>query len=1506
MATMPKPVRLVKYLRDLALLRSKTIRKVEEYERVLWLADFPRVDGCYLRAWQTSEPDNADIWMDVCARPEPLLPDVPEICGDWVDQTALRQTDREPKLKDHLQVPDDSKVAVAGDLLEHHASTSGLSLQNRPDVRAAWDDYVRDTWRPWATRHDEWSALHHVYTQLFALHQDQLRLGERFELVVGLGVLNWKPDGQVVRRHVVTTLASLEFDAENQRFSVQPHPAGGKLTLELDMVSPGQYSAHAVEIVSEALVKASGDPWDNSVIQSALEALVHSLAADGSFADGMDPPQGASPDSPHVQYAPALILRQRTDKGLVQTLERIGEQLGEVPPEAVPVAFARLAEADNDSPVERPVESHDTPSRTEPERIFFPKPSNDEQRRIIEQMHGSASVLVQGPPGTGKSHTIANLVSHLLATGQRILVTAKNPRALDVLKNLLPEPLQPLSINLLGSGAEERRSLESSVNGMLNKSQTWRADEANAERARLEDQLQQLQAAQAKIQRQLLDARAAETQSVSVAGGQYTGTPATIAKAIERDRADHDWFEDVAAGDDPCPVNADSLHKLRKALGYFSGEKRQELACAWPDELVPPQQFGGWVDAEEAASRSEAKWLPSADENVLEHLAEAPDAALASLDKALSALQMAVRDLDAQTHPWVARATIEVLSGRARTWQALQRATENRLKAVQPGLNLVDATRIRCPESLDLRDVFDDASVLHEHFADGGGWGWGPFRPEPVKDRLYIRNIDVNGHACRKPDQVEQLVEALRVRLEIERLWSTWKDHEPPREGTYAVQCEHLAEANHVLRDVLALKSLLVPCRAVTDKQSGLETFPWAEPTDRDRLHASIQVVRQRRIKQAQQGYFTQVEESLLALVDAGNPHAVVADLLAAVRQRNKESFAQRHCQWERLGREAENLQNVEVYLGHVQEKLPKLARTLLDSHADPIWDTRLTQLPAAWRWAQACSWLTRYFEQSDVSALGARSQQLSEDQHDCMTRLAANLAWSHFLSPMEGNTPRLNDTHRSHMQAWKLAMSKLGKGTGKSAPRWRRDAQQHLNACRETVPAWVMPLHRLWDTVSPKPGMFDVVIVDEASQCGFEGLPLFYLAKKLLIVGDDKQISPDAPGLKDDDVAELANKRLHDFRFKQHFGATTSLFDHGALQCGSSRITLREHFRCMPEIIGFSNAKFYSATPLLPMRQFGADRLPPLEHVFVPDGYREGTTSRVRNVPEADALVQRVVDMCRDARYDGKTMGVIALQGHGQSPYIETQLMEQLGVEVMEQRRIICGDPYSFQGDERDIMLLSMVTAAVDGHGQAVRNTALTKANYERRFNVAASRARDMMILFHSMRVDDLSPMCLRRKLLEYVTGTRPQEIAGYPRNELERRAAQDNRSVVGPPKPFDSWFEVDVALALIRRGYKVIPQYEFAGRRIDLVVDGGASLLAVECDGDHWHGPDQYAADMHRQRQLERCGWVFSRVRESLFEADRDAALAPVWSQLSALGIDPAQSDSSKDGEEVTTQAE
>ena len=124
---------------------------------------------------------------------------------------------------------------------------------------------------------------------------------------------------------------------------------------------------------------------------------------------------------------------------------------------------------------------------------------------------------------------------------------------------------------------------------------------------------------------------------------------------------------------------------------------------------------------------------------------------------------------------------------------------------------------------------------------------------------------------------------------------------------------------------------------------------------------------------------------------------------------------------------------------------------------------------------------------------------------------------------------------------------------------------------------------------------------------------------------------------------------------------------------------------------------------------------------------------------------------------------------------------------------------------------------------------------------------------------------------------------------DEIRLASNRADRRNDSPPSPFDSWFEVDVFLQITDRKYRVIPQVEVAGYFIDLVVEGMRGRLTVECDGDQFHGLEQFDSDMARQRMLERCGWHFYRIQASSYYRDKEAALVGLWELLKQKNIHP-----------------
>ena len=161
----------------------------------------------------------------------------------------------------------------------------------------------------------------------------------------------------------------------------------------------------------------------------------------------------------------------------------------------------------------------------------------------------------------------------------------------------------------------------------------------------------------------------------------------------------------------------------------------------------------------------------------------------------------------------------------------------------------------------------------------------------------------------------------------------------------------------------------------------------------------------------------------------------------------------------------------------------------------------------------------------------------------------------------------------------------------------------------------------------------------------------------------------------------------------------------------------------------------------------------------------------------------------------------------------------------------------------------------------------------FRKRFNVAASRARDQMWVVHSVDPEiDLKESDIRRRLILHARD--PHAVT----RAVERAVEQA-----------ESEFEKRVMTILIQKGYRVTPQWPVGAYRIDIVVEGDHKRLAVECDGERWHHLGNLDDDMARQAILERLGWRFVRIRGSQFFRDPEKAMEPVYARLESLGIQP-----------------
>jgi hypothetical protein len=231
---------------------------------------------------------------------------------------------------------------------------------------------------------------------------------------------------------------------------------------------------------------------------------------------------------------------------------------------------------------------------------------------------------------------------------------------------------------------------------------------------------------------------------------------------------------------------------------------------------------------------------------------------------------------------------------------------------------------------------------------------------------------------------------------------------------------------------------------------------------------------------------------------------------------------------------------------------------------------------------------------------------------------------------------------------------------------------------------------------------------------------------------------------------------------------------------------------------------------------------------------------------------------------------------------------------ETIKRRQIICGPPALFQGLERDVILLSLVITTEENQNLDPMN----QESDQRNFNLAVSRAKEQVILFHSIEQKGLKPLCLRAKLLKYFQTPHPWPLGLPPELDTEalKTFIKDSECFwSSPPRPFEKWFEVILFLKIKEKGYFVIPKFETVGKKMDFMITGDKNSLVIDCFGKLSKNP-LVTPSLDERTQVNRWPHYYI-MRESLFTLDSEGCLQSLWNKLNSLGIYPRISSPPKE---------
>lgn len=409
----------------------------------------------------------------------------------------------------------------------------------------------------------------------------------------------------------------------------------------------------------------------------------------------------------------------------------------------------------------------------------------------------------------------------------------------------------------------------------------------------------------------------------------------------------------------------------------------------------------------------------------------------------------------------------------------------------------------------------------------------------------------------------------------------------------------------------------------------------------------------------------------------------------------------------------------------------------------------------------------------------------------------------------------------------------------------------------------------------------FDMVIVDEASQSPLESIVLLLLGKRVLVVGDKEQNSPQAVGV-DEATMQALQRSLPTgiYPKREMLDMGFSLFDWAEHADKTDAVVLREHNRCSPEIIALSNKLVYAkkGQELLPLKP-KAKNVRSLKDVKVEQCDINDDGVNLSEVVKVAEIVSESI-----GGRSSETVGVVLLCGEKDRKAYHKELVACLLDCKVDTAGVKIDVSAGFQGDERDIIVLALCVSNRNADGTPRKPGGWNTPAARQTLNVALSRAKKQLILVRSVDVDDLANNDVRKELLTiYSTAS-----AGNATPTLEHHISRCH-----PNSPF----EKDVVGRLFEFGYAFEVNEEvregsigWRRYRVDLAfINDDGQRIGLELDGERYHPVDQFEADWHRQKRLESAGWTIIRLSGRRYYSNPDEAIAHLRARLSTLKVEP-----------------
>lgn len=1494
---------LFEYLKEFKAASQNVVSNINNQIWYRYLSNIPTYKNC------VQFYDSNDVGFDESEEQETVILSVKKpdytrlsvqpdsVLSKWLNFNWNDYT-QEPSHYSAYCVLSDNRISFdVNDIKNHPDKVTYFS--NDPVLSAKYEEWVSAR-KKWVEEQEQIKKVNALFSNLYSLYKELQLSSETEELMCGNGFIQVKDDTSI-NHPILLKRAELVFDAGSNSIKIIDSKAPSEIYVQLlssiqssdgnTLVNPD-----GIKRMADIIKEANCHPFDSEAVSDFFKDNIHALNPHsmivGEDENVDDEYIIEHKEELYLKETPVFLIRKRIN-GAVPAIGKIVENMKNGAP--IPASILNLvgdfSKGDEEPEPELTISQRMAEIGGEDPNILLPLPANSEQLNIARRIIQDNAVLVQGPPGTGKTHTIANLLGNFLSQGKTVLVTSATRKALSVLKDKVPDELKDLCVSLID---ENNHDLEKSINGITDhvSNLTEKVAERNLKSAlaRREDIINRL----TEVRSHIYDIQRQEFQPFCYEGHNYSLVE--IAKFVNDHR---DQYQNIIPGmvvrDKSLPLTSAELFELYQTNSGITNNEEIEIGSGIPDPATLPlpeeiksikenKQFA-IEKIRKAAKNLGFEWELDSMQLILYKGSQSISLLLSTLS-ATNELDKRLQYFSGIQEKWCTKAIVDGANGHGyvKAWEELIESIQETSKLDEQYYNELVNHQVEISQDADLTALLNDVQKYKTIIKDNN-------EISAIKRRFNKRLIEsvegqvrVNDSSHLGKEDCNAVIHTIELTIsnrKTEKYWNSLmasygapkyaelgKDH---RENAAKEYIPLIKMYTSWINDGFPQLKTLITNAGINSE----EIFKY-ELTDSAENKVAVMVSSIANLLPT----LSFIEKQYITYHEADAKQQDILDSFRNIKTTSKLFFRLVDCVNRLDGNEYEALyrQLIEIYnKQNTAKRREELLKTL--KMAAPQWASQISRregingnsqppenIEDAWKWKQFSEALDYYHSES-LEDLQEKSEQLSNEYRTITAEAAEASAWYHLILRVKNDGSLI-----SSLQSWRITMKKIGKGTGKKAALSRKHARDEMINCQKAVPVWIMTMNQVFDNLTPGENKFDVVIIDEASQSDITSLALAFYAEKIIVVGDDKQVSPLAVGVEDAKITELMNTYLDkDIPSWSNYTIRTSLYDLASLTCNA--IMLHEHFRCVPDIIGFSNMLSYDGK-IKPLRDQSSSDLFPAMISFNAHGRREDKV----NVIEQNAVMSLLQVLFKRPEYKNKSFGVISMLGSQQAAAIQNRISSYITPAEQEKHDLLFGKPDQFQGDERDVIILTLVDSNESDGPLRLMAEGTDDAN-KKRYNVAVSRARDQVWVIHSFdKTRDLKDGDIRKTLLDYIDDP-----------EMKGQLAEIKEKSESP-------FESEVATNLTARGFKLRQQWPVGSYRIDIVVMYENRKVAIECDGDTYHsGIEKIEQDMERQTILERIGWQFIRIRSSEYYQNPQRAIDKLVVELERKQICPSSKNHS-----------